>query len=114
RGRRGGDPPARRAAGHRHARAAGMRSRRPAGGAAIRTGAAPPAEVRDTVGAGDTFAGGFAAEWLASGHAARAARLAVAAASLKVGRAGTYSALPTADEIRRLRHALDQDEDKDT
>jgi ribokinase len=76
--------------------------------------AAPPAEVRDTVGAGDTFAGVFAAEWLASGHAARAARLAVAAASLKVGRAGTYSALPTADEIRRLRHALDQDEDKDT
>ncbi len=67
---------------------------------------APAVDAVDTVGAGDTFVGTFAAEWLATRDPVRAARLAVAAASEKVARAGTVSALPSRDDIDRLRRTL--------
>lgn len=71
--------------------------------------AAPEVEAVDTVGAGDTFVGTFAAEWLATRDPLRAAQLAVAAASEKVARSGTVSALPSRDDIDRLRRSLFQD-----
>jgi ribokinase len=73
---------------------------------------APPVDAVDTVGAGDTAVGTFAAEWLATGSAERAARLAVAAASEKVRRAGTVSALPSRADLDRLRRSLSQDPDR--
>lgn len=60
--------------------------------------AAPVVTVADTAGAGDAFNGALAAR-LASGDALlHAARFAMAYASLKVTRAGTSTAMPTADE----------------
>jgi ribokinase len=67
---------------------------------------APAVEAVDTTGAGDTFTGVFAGEWAASGDAVRAATLALHAASEKVARAGTTSALPARADIERMRATL--------
>ena len=56
---------------------------------------APRVNVRDTTGAGDTFAGVFAAGLLAHGDPLSAALFGVHAASDKVTRDGTVRALPT-------------------
>ena len=57
----------------------------------------------DTTGAGDTFAGYFAAGRDAGMTPAEALDLAAAAASLKVTRAGTADAIPTRDEVAAFR-----------
>ncbi len=57
----------------------------------------------DTTGAGDTFAGYFAAGRDAGMTPAEALNLAGAAASLKVTRAGTADAIPTRDEVEAFR-----------
>jgi ribokinase len=63
---------------------------------------APVVAVTDTAGAGDAFNGALAAR-LASGESLHdACRFAVAYASLKVTRAGTSTAMPTADETARF------------
>jgi ribokinase len=67
---------------------------------------APQTGAVDTTGAGDTFAGVFAADWLVHGDPTSAARLGVHAASDKVKRNGTVSALPTAATIGLLRARL--------
>ena len=67
---------------------------------------APATAATDTTGAGDAFAGVFVAESLATGDYVKAARLAVLAASEKTARKGTASALPTTQDIARLRRAL--------
>ena len=66
---------------------------------------APPIRVEavDTTGAGDTFAGYFAAARDAGQSPEEALALAGAAASLKVTRAGTADAIPDADEVAAFR-----------
>jgi ribokinase len=67
--------------------------------------AAPPIKVDpvDTTGAGDTFAGYFAAGRDAGMTPAEALHLAGAAASLKVTRPGTADAIPSRDEVEAFR-----------
>jgi ribokinase len=57
----------------------------------------------DTTGAGDTFAGYFAAGRDSGMTPAEALDLAAAAASLKVTRAGTADAIPTREEVEAFR-----------
>ncbi|WP_108853660.1 ribokinase [Albidovulum aquaemixtae] len=66
---------------------------------------APPIQVQavDTTGAGDTFAGYFAAVRDAGQTPGEALDLAGAAASLKVTRHGTADAIPTLEEVRSFR-----------
>ncbi|MCU9848114.1 PfkB family carbohydrate kinase [Defluviimonas sp. WL0024] len=66
---------------------------------------AAPVKVHavDTTGAGDTFAGYFAAARDAGRPPAAALSLAGAAASLKVTRHGTADAIPTLDEVEAFR-----------
>ncbi len=60
-------------------------------------------EVVDTTGAGDAFAGGFAAGLVKfDGHQLAAARLANTVAALSVTRFGTAPSMPTAREIARF------------
>jgi ribokinase len=70
-----------------------------------KTVTAPPIKVDpvDTTGAGDTFAGYFAAGRDAGMTPAEALALAGAAASLKVTRRGTADAIPTRDEVEAFR-----------
>jgi ribokinase len=70
-----------------------------------KTVTAPPIKVDpvDTTGAGDTFAGYFAAGRDAGMRPAEALALAGAAASLKVTRRGTADAIPTRDEVEAFR-----------
>jgi ribokinase len=68
--------------------------------------AAPVVAVTDTAGAGDAFNGALAAR-LASGEPLHeSCRFAVAYASLEVTRAGTSTAMPTADETARFLTTL--------
>lgn len=60
---------------------------------------APAAEVVDTTGAGDTFNGVLAARLAAGDELRRAAEMAVAAASISVGKQGAREGMPTAGEI---------------
>jgi ribokinase len=60
-------------------------------------------EVADTTGAGDTFAGYFAAARDGGMTAAQALELASAAAALKVTRRGTADAIPTLAEVKAFR-----------
>jgi ribokinase len=60
---------------------------------------APPAVVRDTTGAGDTFNGVLAARLAAGDELATAVPVAVAAASLSVGEVGARGGMPTAEAI---------------
>jgi ribokinase len=57
----------------------------------------------DTTGAGDTFAGYFAAGRDSGMTPAEALDIAAAAASLKVTRAGTADAIPTREEVEAFR-----------
>lgn len=68
---------------------------------------APSVNVIDTTVSGDVFTGTFAGEWLASGDNLRAATLAVYAASDKVTRQGSFSAIPTAGTVSRLKKQLE-------
>ncbi len=63
---------------------------------------APQTNVIDTTGAGDVVAGVLAGRLALGEPVEQALALAIAAASLKVGRAGTGHALPTAAEIEAL------------
>jgi ribokinase len=56
---------------------------------------APPVEVKDTTGAGDTFNGVLAARLAAGDDLATAIPVAVAAASLSVGEVGARGGMPT-------------------
>jgi ribokinase len=67
---------------------------------------APQTNAVDTTGAGDTFVGAFVADWLVHGDPTSAAMLGVHAASDKVTRDGTVSALPTTATISMLRARL--------
>ena len=67
---------------------------------------APKVRAVAAGGAGDVFAGTFSAEWLTSGEAERAARLAVRAASDKTTRHGTLSAFPERPAIEAFRRSL--------
>jgi ribokinase len=60
---------------------------------------ARPVQAVDTVGAGDTFNGALAAGLAGGLDLSDAARRAVAAASLAVGRAGARAGMPTATEL---------------
>jgi ribokinase len=68
------------------------------------TTALPAARVQavDTTGAGDTFAGAFAAELAGGAAVARAARFAVAAAGLSVTREGARGGMPRRDMVEEL------------
>lgn len=60
---------------------------------------APPATVVDTTGAGDTFNGVLATRLAAADDLRRAVELAVAAASISVGKQGAREGMPTGKEI---------------
>jgi ribokinase len=60
---------------------------------------APPVDVRDTTGAGDTFNGVLAARLAAGDELAVAVPVAVVAASLSVARVGARGGMPTAAAI---------------
>ncbi len=66
---------------------------------------APPAEVRDTTGAGDTYNGVLAARLAAGDPLRDAARVATVAASLSVVRAGARDGMPSAAEIEAALRA---------
>ena len=61
--------------------------------------AAPPADVRDTTGAGDTFNGVLAAQLAAGEPLAAAVRTATVAASLSVTAVGARAGMPTGEAI---------------
>ena len=65
---------------------------------------APPVEVRDTTGAGDTFNGVLAARLASGDDLATAVPYAVAAASLSVTHVGARGGMPTAAEIDAAMH----------
>jgi ribokinase len=67
---------------------------------AERIRARPAPVVRDTTGAGDTFNGVFAAGLAHGLDVPAAARRAVVAATLSVGRPGARAGMPTAGELR--------------
>jgi ribokinase len=68
--------------------------------------AAPAADVIDTTGAGDTFVGVFAAEWLATQNQKKALQLALAAASASVAKQGAVASIPSRREIAELRDSM--------
>jgi ribokinase len=84
--------------------AAGCVARRH-GAAALRF-PAPAAKAVDATGAGDTFAGVFAAEWQATGDDTRAVNLALRAASTSVARPGALASIPSRHHIEELRRSL--------
>ncbi|MBV8850757.1 MAG: bifunctional hydroxymethylpyrimidine kinase/phosphomethylpyrimidine kinase, partial [Methylobacteriaceae bacterium] len=59
-------------------------------------------EARDTTGAGDCFAGWFAAELAAGQSVEHAARRANAAAAISVTRAGAGSSMPSKSEVETV------------
>lgn len=78
-------------------------------GCAAFVGAAPrvdiagiPVEMRDTSGAGDSFAAGFLVDLLKHGDIVRAARFANAVGAAKVQKLGTGRQMPTLEEVMRL------------
>jgi len=56
----------------------------------------------DTTAAGDTFTGYFVVEFLQSGDAAKAAKIASAAAAIAVSRKGASCSIPNKDEVERF------------
>ncbi|GGJ03537.1 ribokinase [Alicyclobacillus cellulosilyticus] len=68
------------------------------GGRSIRL-PAYPVDVVDTTGAGDTFIGAFAAEWVRTGDVAAALHFAAAAAAISVTRPGAQASIPARAEI---------------
>ena len=67
---------------------------------------APQVEAQDATGAGDTFCGVFAAEYMRTGEVAAAVRLALAAASDSVTRAGALASIPSREALAHMRLAL--------
>ncbi|SFC58284.1 ribokinase [Nocardioides terrae] len=65
-----------------------------------------PAEVVDTTGAGDTFAGVLAAALAAGDDIDAAAQSAVIAGALAVERSGAVTSIPSRDQIERRRAQL--------
>ena len=59
-------------------------------------------DVRDTAGAGDSFAAGFLFDVLQHGHVIEAARFANAVGAAKVQKLGTGRNMPTREEVWRL------------
>lgn len=59
--------------------------------------------VADTTAAGDSFIGGFVAEYAKSGDMAEAIALGQAVAALSVQKHGAQSSLPTREEVDRFR-----------
>jgi ribokinase len=84
--------------------AAGCAARRR--GEAARRFPAPAVKAIDATGAGDTFAGVFAAEWQATGDDTRAVNLALLAASASVARPGALASIPSRRNIEDLRSEL--------
>ena len=68
--------------------------------------AAPLVKTEDATGAGDVFAGVFAASWGKSGDAAAAVRLALAAASDSVTRLGAFASIPSREALARMQREL--------
>jgi sugar/nucleoside kinase (ribokinase family) len=64
-----------------------------------------PVDVKDTSGAGDSFAAGFIVDWLDHGDTVRAARFANAVGAAKVQKLGTGRQVPTREEIERMLKA---------
>lgn len=64
-----------------------------------------PVDVVDSVGAGDTFSGAFAAEYLPAGSLVDAVRFGTAAAALSVTRAGAGTSAPHRHEVLELLDA---------
>jgi ribokinase len=62
---------------------------------------APPVETVDATGAGDAFAGAFAAELAGGAQVIDAVRTAVAAGALSVTRPGARAGMPTRDDLWR-------------
>jgi sugar/nucleoside kinase (ribokinase family) len=70
-----------------------------------------PVFARDTTGAGDTFAGAFATEWLRNGGAVLgAARFANLVAAAKVQKVGSGRQCPTAADVENLKKQIQQHE----
>ncbi|MBV9244757.1 MAG: ribokinase [Methylobacteriaceae bacterium] len=71
---------------------------------------APVVDAIDTVGAGDTLVGAFAAALAGGRDSSASLRIAVDAASLAVTRGGTQSSFPTASEAANIlaRHSADR------
>jgi ribokinase len=57
----------------------------------------------DSTGAGDTFIGVFAAEWIKSTNVRQSVKLAVTAASASVMHQGAIASIPTRDQILQMR-----------
>ena len=66
----------------------------------------PPADVVDTTGAGDTFVGVFASEWLKTQNHHQAVQLALATASVSVARQGAVASIPARHEIDKLKASI--------
>jgi len=62
----------------------------------------PVSDVRDTTGAGDAFAAGLIAGYLAGLDWVAAARMGCATAALKIRHAGARSGLPNREQVQRL------------
>lgn len=75
-------------------------------GEAERRFPAPATKAIDATGAGDTFAGVFAAEWQATGDDTRAVNLALRAASASVAKPGALASIPSRQNIGELRRSL--------
>lgn len=75
-------------------------------GEAPRHHPAPAVKAIDATGAGDTFAGVFAAEWQTTGDNTRAVNLALLAASASVARPGALASIPSRQNIEELRRSL--------
>jgi ribokinase len=69
-------------------------------GARVERVPAPRVEAVDTTGAGDTFCGALADALARGAELVEAARWAVAAAALSVGRPGAQGGMPTAQAVR--------------
>ncbi len=71
-------------------------------GSTVRHLPAPPVRAVDSTGAGDTFAGAFAAELASGASIADSARFGVAAATLSVTREGARGGMPRRAEVLAL------------
>jgi ribokinase len=76
------------------------------GAAPAESFAAPIVKSVDASGAGDVFAGVFAADWSRSGDAASAVRLALLAASDSVTRPGALASIPDRVALRDMQREL--------
>ncbi len=66
----------------------------------------PEANAIDTTGAGDTFMGVFASEWLETHNQIQAVQLALATASASVERQGAVASIPARHEMDQIRMSI--------